>query len=376
MVHVRRLSSILLMALIGSGVARGNGAGVMLAPPPYLTKIAPDSVRSLLTEVDVKQVLVDPKGTIWAATASKGVAKLEPGQKDWSFLTAAKDGLPDDALSGIVRYKDKLWISLLRNGVARLDGTKVTKYSSAAGGLPGDEVTTILEHGGLLWVVTDAGLATSSGEGFKQYSSQDPSAPRGLPTALAIGPDGRLWVGSDDAEACAFDGKKWARYDLKGAMVGRILRTLLPLPEYLWFGTFGSLYVLNLSTGRLDDETKEKKSLFPVRVMTALTCTPECVLLGTGGGGLYRMERKAKTWRLYNTANGLPSASVNSVMTNGTTVYVATAGGLATIDMSKPLPAPSPAPPSVPPSTVPVVPGSITFITLPGSTGSTPPVTK
>ncbi|MBI4861722.1 MAG: hypothetical protein HY815_15895 [Candidatus Riflebacteria bacterium] len=348
MVRSRPLSVglFVVLALTWPGSLLANGGGVMAAPPPSLLKIAPDSVETVLRGAAVSQVTVDSRGTVWAATKERGLARKDARAADWVYLTKVKGELPEDSLSQVILFKDKVWIGFATAGVARLDPGALTRFTNAAGGLPGDEVINLAVFQDTLWVLTDGGPAKLVNDTFEAVAVTSSPAPAGQPSCLYAPGDGKIYIGTDAAEVLSFDGKAWERFDFKGRVTGRIVRCAASAAGWLWFGTFGSLNVQQLVPGgKLHDETNEKAVLFPVRVITGLERTPDTLLIGSSGGGLYRLTVADRDWRLYCLKNGLVSNAVNNTTVVGKYAYVATAEGVSRIDLSLPLPpAPKPRP--------------------------------
>lgn len=302
-----------------------NGGGEILTPPADLLKIAPGSVKVVLPDVRARHVAVAADGSVHVAT-DRGVA-LRSGDA-WTWLDRATAGLPEDAVTRVMPAVDGLWIGFASGGLARRAGGKVERFDA------GDEVLDLAMHGGQVWALTERGLFRFESGKPARYTGGE-GFPGGQVTSLAVGSDGRLWVGTDTAEVAAFDGRAWVKHGFRGKVVGRIVRCVAPVGDHIWFGTMGSLNVFEPSTGRLDDETAEKPAIFSSRVITTILHAGGDVLVGSEGGGLYRFAQKSQQWRLFNDTNGLPSPTVYGVAVHGTTAWVATSGGVAAIDLSR-----------------------------------------
>lgn len=340
------LARACLLALVLASAARANGGGVILTPPADFTRIAPGSVETLLAGVHVKHA-VEAEGAIWAATLDRGVAHRARGARELTWLDRKSGRLPADAVTRVARFQDQTWVGLARGGVVRLQERGFDEFG-AKEGLPGDEVVEMVVQGGRLWVVTSAGLHVLAGRRFVPAPPAG-QPPRGLVTALVAGFDGKLYAGTDRTDVGVFDGTVWTRHAFADRIVGRVIRCVAPGAGHIWFGTFGSLNDYTPETGRLDDETAEKAILFPSRIMVALAGNAELMLTATSGGGLYRFDLPA-SWHLYSDANGLPSTAVESVTLAYPYALVATAAGLARIDLSIPLPFGLKSSPAAPPS--------------------------
>jgi len=101
-------------------------------------------------------VLEDRDGSVWIGLSGGGVARwLEPG--DWESWKTAQ-GLPSDLIWGIRRdRKGALWAGTSL-GLARLDGSSVTRRWTRKDGLGGDNVRWLAESSdGAIWVATKPG---------------------------------------------------------------------------------------------------------------------------------------------------------------------------------------------------------------------------
>jgi ligand-binding sensor domain-containing protein len=307
------------------------GGGEILVPPPDLTHIAPASVEVLLHGLNVRCLLPGKEG-LWAGTEGRGLAFLKTGSKSWTFYQKAEQRFPEDTVVRLARFQGELWLAF-PGGVGRF---VPERYQPAA--VPGSpailDMAVWRDH---LYVLTEAGLFSTTGEGFAPVTLTGPGAPQGAPASLHAGSDGRLWLGTEDAELGAFDGQAWTRLSFKGKLPGRVVRAICPAGHQLWFGTFGSLGMRDETTNRLEDETTEKAALFPSRIISSIQAAGDTVLFGTSGGGLYRLDRAKDRWRQYNETNGLPANDVNAIHVEGSLAFVATSKGLARVDLSAPL---------------------------------------
>ena len=341
-----------LLALALVTIAWANGGGIILTPPADFALVAAGSVETLLAGVHVRHA-VEQDGALWVAT-DRGVAYRAAGAREFSWLDAASRRLPSDATARVARFHGDTWVGLAAGdpqrqvSVVRLSAAGYQAFG-AAEGLPGDEVVDLVAQVERLWALTSAGLFVLEGSRFVPAPA-GAQAPRGQVTAIAAGFDGKLYAGTDQTDVGVWDGAAWTRHAFANRVVGRVIRCVSVGVGHIWFGTFGSLNDYTPQTQRLDDETVEKAVLFPSRIMVALAGNAELMLTATSGGGLYRFDRPA-SWRLYSDTNGLPSISIESVTLAWPHALVATAAGLARIDLSKPLPVlakPSPRPSAAP----------------------------
>ncbi len=125
-------------------------------------------IREGVPRGSVRDVLVDPDGTVWIATYGGGLGRWRDGRV--TVLTA-NEGLPDNAHSRVLDDgRGRLWISTNR-GIAVLERTEV------------DEVVAGTRH-----VMAPVVFGAERGV---------PEANFGLPAGF-VGPDGHFWFGTID----------------------------------------------------------------------------------------------------------------------------------------------------------------------------------
>ena len=107
----------------------------------------------------VKHVLVDASGTVWAATAGNGLAKLGPG--GWTYFTSANSGLPLNLVNWVEQpAPGQLWVatslgSQVGGLLASFDGSRWNVYDSNNSGFTGSEPLVIATSGsGQVWIGT------------------------------------------------------------------------------------------------------------------------------------------------------------------------------------------------------------------------------
>lgn len=329
------------LALFHPATALANGGGVILTPPPDLLDIPAESIHIQMSGTAVRFGGWDGLGHLWAATQDSGLACRRSGSAQWQRF-GPDQGLPDTTITAMEIHDGALWLGFPAAGVMRqrpptgsdvkLDLEPIPEVPTTPG--PPAPVLALLSFRGTLWVASESGLWTCTKD-QTQLTKVVPTTngPQGHPTTLSIGGDGALWVGTDAAEICRFDGQTWTRHDVRGRTAGKILRALCAFDEFVWIGTYGSLCAFTPSSGRLDDETAEKPAIFPTRIITALMRRGPWLIVGTGGAGLYRMHVSTHSWRLYTGKNGFASTTVNSVVPAPGGILVSGSEGLVSVDL-------------------------------------------
>lgn len=188
----------------------------------------------------VARIATSPEG-VWFAT-SEGVYRLDPraASPAWLRLTA-RDGLPADQGTSVVPTASGAWIGTLR-GLARVDasGTVVST------GLEGARVLDLALAGETLWVATDRGLFTRSGEGEPVAVGDAPALATGPVVAVATNGD-LVAALTPDALHVRREGR-WAAPDRTLARLGALLRLHIDADGGLWVA--GATGIASLESGR------------------------------------------------------------------------------------------------------------------------------
>lgn len=153
----------------------------------------------------------------------------------WAVHATAAEGLPSNRISAVAVHPSTgdVWFGTERRGVARWDGRRWQVWRWTAGlpgaGPAGDTVTALaFGPDGRVWVGSrpavwdraaqawaDGGLAVFDGESWTQLRPGPNSLPSLAVQALAFDPGGRLWVGTESRGAAVYDAAAdtWTVFD-------------------------------------------------------------------------------------------------------------------------------------------------------------------
>lgn len=224
--------------------------------------------------------------------------------------------------------------------------------------LPASKVYAAVQDGfGLVWIGTEAGLASYDGNKVTNHGTQEGVAPNGA-RALLLDKDGRLWAGHLDGGITVYDGSKFTAYTLGKDMNSAITAMVGAEDGTIWITTAGHgafrtnglptegdvitadrfaeekglqpvlLTATGLKDGRIAfiedrgtirsiakgaDRAEEMKipgwqGLFECN--TVFEDSRGALWLGTRGGGAFKFEQGKATQ--YSPANGLTSGTVIS----------------------------------------------------------------
>ncbi|MDA8017451.1 MAG: EAL domain-containing protein [Thermoanaerobaculia bacterium] len=150
-----------------------------------------------LPDVRVNQIVGDPSGGLWIATAN-GVARFQGGHVTHVWSDA--DGLADAYVDDIHRRPDGSIWAATAGGLARIDlmsGEPVRNFTTADG-LSHDKCTAIAEaEDGNLWIGTTRGINVFDGGAFLVFGTEDGMESAEVNAGAAYrSRDGRLWFGT------------------------------------------------------------------------------------------------------------------------------------------------------------------------------------
>lgn len=279
------------------------------------------------------------RGTVFVGT-SRGLASFAGGR--WTTLDPS-GGLPAYEVQGLARTEDgSLWIATLGNGLARLDGAKLTRFD-AAHGLPTDRLYSLLAEGESLWLGADTGsLYRLNAKTGAIVDSVD-----GLPRAEVLG---MVQTGEGTVVAATRAGLVavpragplaiFRRADglpndevLTVAVVGG------PQGSELWAGTRGGLARTRLPLlprARFKAVPSMPAAVGGTAVTAIVTGADGSVFLGTQRG-VVRLLRRANgefDAVLFTTVDGLPSnvCTWGSLRDEAGRVWLSTSEGVAIFD--------------------------------------------
>ncbi|MCB1007899.1 MAG: PAS domain-containing protein [Acidobacteria bacterium] len=112
-------------------------------------------------------------------------------------------------------------------------------------GLAGNWVSDVVETpDGFLWVATSGGLSRFDGRRFHNYTAaNEPQLPSNMVKALAVGPDGRVWLGLENGGIRVLEGGRIAADPRFDALPPHPVSALaFDRAGTLWIGTWRGLY--------------------------------------------------------------------------------------------------------------------------------------
>jgi ligand-binding sensor domain-containing protein len=221
-----------LLALPDGRLLAGSRNGLLRGGPGNWASI-PLPASSIISAL-----AAGPDGTIWAGTFGEGVLRLE-GNSATVAYTESNGLLQNNVRSVLVDRRGRLWAGT-KFGVDLVEDGRMKAYTVHQG-MPNDNIWCIFQDGdGGLWFGTDgAGVLRYAGESFVAYTVTE-----GLCSDLVMctvaDANGDLWLGTYGNGVCRMDGM--AQVSTLDGLPNNTVWCGLAAPDgTLWFGTSDGL---------------------------------------------------------------------------------------------------------------------------------------
>jgi signal transduction histidine kinase/ligand-binding sensor domain-containing protein/DNA-binding response OmpR family regulator len=297
----------------------------------------------------------DRSEVIWMGTNGYGIAIHDPkGERFRTFRRPNTRSYRESGFSVYTLFEDSggnVWINAgLLYRWNRGTSEFVSYESDRHDDFGNTGVWSLLEHPrGFLWAGTYRGLYHHEiATGRSRQYRHDPADPDGLPEEQVKGVfrdrDGTLWAVTENYLAKLVDpvAGRFVSY----AYNERPTSTAWTFPSLvqtgdgdLWFGSLQGLVRFDPRTAAIRhyrNDPGTSTSLGHDRVLTVLRdpLQPDRILwVGTGGGGLNRLDIEAGTFFRYTTAHGLPNNVVYGILPDDAgRLWLSTNRGLARFD--------------------------------------------
>ena len=263
-----------------------------------------------------------PDKTLWIGTYGGGVARLRNGRIEAfhpellgsdrvrEFLTARGGGL---------------FVATAGGGLLRIDGEKVTRFTTRDG-MPSDRIWTMKDDGaGGLWVATHGGGVVRWRNGrVQQRITTREGLPNDFARALLVDPDGTLWIGTDGGGLVAWRAGAIVRtVTTRDGLPNDFVRTILRSRDgSLWIGTDGGLARLQ---GARAESMGVPEGLPSPAIRSMIEDRESNLWIGTTGGLVRLSDTRVLS---FTRKEGLPVDAVRAIFEarNGQ-VWVGTEGG-------------------------------------------------
>jgi len=311
----------------------------------------------------ITAIVIDPNGILWISTWNRGIVAYDPqsgASRGYRHDPERPDSLAADRLAcEFIDDSGDLWAGTWGSGINRFNTaadlfrTILERRPGSSAGLPYREVTAVLgDRSGTLWVGTwGKGLSRREPRASEFTGiAAPPDPPMALNTVLALAeqPDGAIWAGSmigliriDPRTGTAIAMPR-VPADPHGLGPGYVDALLVDRAGTLWIGTGGGgLHRLEpdgRSFARFLSDASDPKSLSDDFVTTILEGSDGTLWVGTRSGGLNAFDPASG-----RSVRFLPSTTDSATIghhhvtalleSRRGTIWVGTdGGGLASID--------------------------------------------
>lgn len=153
-----------------------------------------------LGAVSVVSLAIDGRGNKWFAHSAPDVGvSLLDSAGNWSVVSSF-DGLglaPGRGVKVVHASSDSLWVGTSSGATLFENRERKILLTEDDDGILSDNILSIETFEGEVWLGTERGLSRFDLHGVRNYTAETDSLPDNRINALAVDPDGKLWIGTD-----------------------------------------------------------------------------------------------------------------------------------------------------------------------------------
>jgi len=286
--------------------------GDTFKPLPITSGPKPTSVRMMLEAQD---------GSLWGASYQDGVFQYRDGHV--TFF-GAEEGIPDFRARAILQdQKGRIWVGFFGQGIAVLDNDRWQTVPTE----PVHRNARVLREAadGNIFLGTNNGLFLIWSDFKVERFSENPLLQRTI-TSIVPGPDGSLWLGTNQFGAIRLKEDQAEIFDIQNGMSNNGIQSILVDNEKkLWFGTYGG-GVCRLGRTQFFNITSQPGFNYD-NVYALFQDQDGGIWLGTNGGGLtyFNQDELAR----YTMEDGLLDNKILSInQDSGGRIWIGTLQGV------------------------------------------------
>ena len=219
---VRAGVSALGIALLAAGLAPAAGGVEPIRP---LADLGRTVWQEELPQLSVHAIAQTKDGYLWIAT-QQGLARFD-GTRFTTFNSRNTEALRRNVIWGLLGSRaGGLWIGSMPGGLSLLENRTFSTFGLAHGLASGHVYVVHEDPQGRLWVGTTDGLALLTGDRFEQVAAV------GRVPVRALGSRGDdLWIATEGAGLMRLSGERLERFGPEQGLVGQRLRALALAPD-------------------------------------------------------------------------------------------------------------------------------------------------
>lgn len=319
-------------------------------------KYNPNDPKSI-SQNSVMALYKDASGMIWAGTFKRGFCNYHKSIYKFSLirhLPSTPSSLPfDDVTVFTEDRKGNVWVGTNGGGLIYYD--RINRSFKQYQNIPGDSrslsnnviVSMFLDHKGVLWLGTYfGGLNSFDGKSFKRYlhnAADSTSLVDDRVWEIFEDSQKRLWVGTLGDGLDLFDRErivfKHFRRKAPNSINSDYISSMMEDKEgNIWIGTAEGIDILDHVSGKFihySHDPKNKNSLSSDAVTAINQDKLGNIWVGTSEG-LNLFNPQTKSFKLYDTRDGLPDNSILTVVAdNQNDLWMGTPKGLVNLHITK-----------------------------------------
>jgi len=279
----------------------------------------------------VYSILIDKENSIWLST-NKGISKI----LSHKFLGY----LEDKSVLSACEYKGAIWLGTFENGLIRLQGDKITTFSTKNGLLSNNQISALTVFNNELWIGTFGGLNSYNGKNFKQYLEKDGFNEVPILTLLPVG--NSLWIGTVNSFWKYQPHKlanKFTLFTAEDGLTNTYFQSISQDNNRIWLGTPGGAFCYDpLRSGKKFIKLSADDGLSANCVSAIFKDNNGTLWFGTPNGlNKYEPDKAEakKKFAVYTTENGLSDNNIISINQTGKYLWIGTCNGLNKFDGEK-----------------------------------------
>ena len=258
-------------------------------------------IDTVLTDVEINQVLVDSEGNTWFATHGMGLYKY--------FIQDFRRHGPDDLNVVMAIHRDRhgqTWIGSTTKGLWRIKDGDFKSYSYSEEPYRNDVHTIAESPDGVLWLGTSFGMAkyNRSQDLFQWYTRADGLTSSAIMN-LQFDEKGNLYIGTFNGGVNYYDGTSFQSVTMKDGLSSDNVSALHYSTHYKKLFVGNEFGVSALSQRQV--EPISIPEIDNASVISIHSFRDSLLLIGSGGGGVAIFNPASRARKMITTHHGLPS---------------------------------------------------------------------
>ena len=189
-------------------------------------------------------IATDASNNVWIGTQNAGLTKFD-GTSSTVYSTS-NSGLPHNEVRSIIVDKNgKIWAGTAE-GVVIFDGSNWTVYNTSNSNLPHNNIFALaIDNDNNVWVGTLGGLAKFSSTGWTVYNQTNSGLPANRVNCIVIDGIDNKWIGTTAGGVATYDGSTWTIFNESNSQLpyNSVYALALETNGNKWIGTYGGLAV-------------------------------------------------------------------------------------------------------------------------------------